>query len=72
MSVYSSVQSRIIKRAGEMLAVGGQLVYSTCSLNPIENEAVIYRFLSESKGKLRNNILHLIKRSSATCLVVFK
>lgn len=34
-----------------MLEIGGKLVYSTCSLNPIENEAVIHRMLVEAKGK---------------------
>ncbi|KAK6629062.1 hypothetical protein RUM43_002879 [Polyplax serrata] len=47
------VQFRIIKRGTEMLDIGGRLVYSTCSLNPLENEAVIARLLTEAKGSLR-------------------
>lgn len=42
------IQIRVLKRGLEMLAVGGLLVYSTCSLNPVENEAVLHRLLSES------------------------
>ena len=33
-----------------MLAVGGMLVYSTCSFNPIENEAVVGHLLEMSDG----------------------
>lgn len=35
------LQLRILKRAIQMLKPGGRLVYSTCSYNPIENEAVV-------------------------------
>ena len=34
-------QQRILVRALQMLKVGGRVVYSTCSMNPVENEAVI-------------------------------
>ena len=42
------VQSRILKRGLEQLAVGGRLVYSTCSLNPVEDEAVLQRILLDA------------------------
>ena len=35
------VQCRILVRALQMLKVGGRVVYSTCSMNPVENEAVV-------------------------------
>ena len=44
----SRIQYRIAKRGVELLAIGGRMVYSTCSLNPIENEAVLHRLLTET------------------------
>ncbi|XP_053696756.1 tRNA (cytosine(34)-C(5))-methyltransferase-like [Sabethes cyaneus] len=38
-------QSRVVKRCAELLKVGGKLVYTTDSLNPIENEAVLHNLL---------------------------
>ncbi|CAE6527541.1 unnamed protein product [Rhizoctonia solani] len=35
------LQLRILIRAMNLLKPGGRLVYSTCSMNPVENEAVI-------------------------------
>lgn len=46
------VQYRIARRGAEMLEVGGRMVYSTCSLNPVENEAVLVRLLKEAEGAL--------------------
>ena len=34
-----------------MLEIGGRLVYSTCSFNPIENEAVVANLLQKCEGK---------------------
>lgn len=42
------IQYRILKRGLELLAIGGILVYSTCSMNPVENEAVLCRILNET------------------------
>lgn len=41
-----SVQCRILKRGLELLRPGGVLVYSTCSLNVLENERVVQAVLS--------------------------
>lgn len=48
----SRIQYRILRRATELLALGGRIVYSTCSINPIENEAVIHRMLAKANGAL--------------------
>ncbi|KAF5301115.1 hypothetical protein FQR65_LT08945 [Abscondita terminalis] len=62
------VQSRILKRGIELVAVGGRVVYSTCSLNPIENEAVIHHILAESNGAVElvdvSDVLPDLKHSS--------
>lgn len=44
------LQRKILRRGLELLNVGGICVYSTCSLNPIENEAVVNSILLETKG----------------------
>lgn len=33
--------------------IGGRLVYSTCSFNPVENEAVVAAVLEATKGAMR-------------------
>lgn len=35
------LQKNILRRGIELLKPGGRLVYSTCSMNPVENEAII-------------------------------
>ncbi|MBQ8782231.1 MAG: 16S rRNA (cytosine(967)-C(5))-methyltransferase RsmB [Clostridia bacterium] len=42
------IQYSILKVSADYLKKGGVLVYSTCSLNPAENEEIIMRFLSEN------------------------
>uniref|UniRef100_A0A914WK23 SAM-dependent MTase RsmB/NOP-type domain-containing protein n=1 Tax=Plectus sambesii TaxID=2011161 RepID=A0A914WK23_9BILA len=36
----------------EMLAVGGRMIYSTCSLNPIEDEAILIELLDYARGSV--------------------
>ncbi|CAL7934279.1 unnamed protein product [Xylocopa violacea] len=47
------IQYRIAKRGLELLAVGGRMVYSTCSLNPIENEAVLHRLFLDTQDSVQ-------------------
>lgn len=45
--VLGSGQKRILLNASQMVRPGGHLVYSTCSVEPEENEAVISAFLRQ-------------------------
>ncbi|KAI5299206.1 hypothetical protein KEM55_002451 [Ascosphaera atra] len=44
------IQARILLRALQMLKVGGRVVYSTCSMNPLENESVIASVINRCGG----------------------
>ncbi|KAJ9455678.1 tRNA (cytosine(34)-C(5))-methyltransferase [Diplonema papillatum] len=46
-------QIRIALRAARLVSVAGRVLYSTCSLSPIENEAVVAQILLRSRGCLR-------------------
>ncbi|GKT47233.1 multisite-specific tRNA:(cytosine-C(5))-methyltransferase trm4a [Colletotrichum spaethianum] len=43
-------QVRILLRALAMLKVGGRVVYSTCSMNPVENESVVAAAIDRAGG----------------------
>ena len=45
-----SLQVRLLKRGLELLEAGGRIVYSTCSLNPVEDEAVLSAILAQMMG----------------------
>ncbi|KAI9848788.1 MAG: hypothetical protein M1838_000369 [Thelocarpon superellum] len=52
-----TTQARILVRALQMLKVGGRVVYSTCSMNPIENEAVVASAVDRCGGLAKVAIL---------------
>ncbi|KAG6977130.1 hypothetical protein JG688_00000650 [Phytophthora aleatoria] len=60
------LQLQIAKRGASLLKVGGNICYSTCTFNPLENEAVVADLLRWSKGSLElvdvSNTLPLLKR----------
>ena len=47
-----SLQLSIALKGARLTRVGGYMCYSTCSLNPIENESVVAELLRASEGSL--------------------
>lgn len=50
LAVMSALQREILRAASTIVAPGGLLVYSTCSLETEENDTQIERFLAEQRG----------------------
>ncbi|CAG8648449.1 8027_t:CDS:10, partial [Cetraspora pellucida] len=45
-------QVKILLRGAQLAKENGRIVYSTCSMNPLENEAVVAEVLRRSRGNL--------------------
>lgn len=56
------LQYSILCISSRYLKIGGKLVYSTCSLNPKENEEVVEKFLSEHDNFRSVRVLPEVKR----------
>ena len=52
LALHTLQLSIATKGAAQLLKTNGMMVYSTCSLNPIENEAVVAELLRQSQGAL--------------------
>ncbi|OMJ28077.1 tRNA (cytosine(34)-C(5))-methyltransferase [Smittium culicis] len=70
------IQEKLLKRAAYLLKVGGRLVYSTCSMNPIENEAIVANALNFFEGSLElidvsNELPGLIRKPGLSNWKVF-
>jgi 16S rRNA (cytosine967-C5)-methyltransferase len=52
IQALATVQLEILRAAFAMLAPGGRLLYSTCSILPDENQGVVQRFL-ETESRVR-------------------
>lgn len=52
----AELQYKILENACKYLKIGGELVYSTCTLNKRENENIIERFLKNNDGYERVDI----------------
>ncbi|POR36315.1 tRNA (Cytosine(34)-C(5))-methyltransferase [Tolypocladium paradoxum] len=50
-------QIRILVRALQLLKVGGRVVYSTCSMNPVENESVVASAIERCGGSVNVEIV---------------
>ncbi len=46
----TALQGRILSTAARYVRPGGRLIYSTCSLDPAENEAIVAAFLAHEQG----------------------
>ncbi|WP_297065509.1 tRNA (cytosine(49)-C(5))-methyltransferase [Thermococcus sp.] len=49
---YMNIQKRLIRAAYDALKPGGMLVYSTCTIDPLENEEVVDYLLRKTEARL--------------------
>jgi 16S rRNA (cytosine967-C5)-methyltransferase len=54
LAEFHALQTALLRSALERLAPGGRLVYSTCSMEPEENEQVVAEALRDASGFQRN------------------
>lgn len=56
---HAAQQLALLRAAARLVREGGRLVYSTCSIDPTENEEVVQRFVKEARTpwKLERHVL---------------
>jgi len=59
LPAFAAEQVRLLRRVAPLIAVGGRLIYSTCSSEPEENEEVVAAFLREASNFVRLPLTHL-------------
>ncbi len=67
----AALQLDILSRSSRAVKVGGTLVYATCSLSPIENEAVVNAFLQQHNEFVLVPILHPFTDEQTEMLTVW-
>ena len=66
MRELAGIQSEILKNAASYLKEGGILVYSTCTVDPDENQGVTERFLEENREYRKDKELSLAPHTTGT------
>jgi 16S rRNA (cytosine967-C5)-methyltransferase len=51
LAVMSALQGSLLRAAADVVMPGGLLVYSTCSMEPEENDSQVERFLADQGGE---------------------
>ena len=54
------LQQQILQNTSSYVKVGGHLVYSTCTINTLENERVVERFLQENPNFVLEDVAPLL------------
>ena len=55
-------QYDILKNASRYVKLGGELVYSTCTINPEENENIVLKFLDHNPNYILVNVSNKYKK----------